>query len=350
MPKRRMLLLTEGHFGVYSSKTAVSIIRYCRDEVAGVLDSKVAGRRIEEMIGFGEGVPIFATLKEALSVKPTEIVVGVAPVGGGLEGVWRERVKEALLAGISVISGLHVMIGEDAELSAIAARTGARIYDFRKSPENLPIAGMKAMETKAFRVLMIGTDCCSGKMVTALELTAAARAAGLDARFLATGQTGIMIAGKGIAIDHTVSDFTAGAAEKLVLDDGDADVVFVEGQGSLIHPGYSGVTLSLMHGTLPQAMVLCHVHKRRFVQGFPRDVKLPALPEMIELSERAMKPIFPSKVVGISLNTLGLSDADARKAVDKAAAATGLPATDVIRFGVAPLFNAVREVMNEASH
>jgi uncharacterized NAD-dependent epimerase/dehydratase family protein len=345
-----MLLLTEGHLGIFSSKTAASLIRYCPDEVAGVVDSHFAGRCAGEILGIGDGVPIFANVKDALLARPDTLVIGVAPVGGGLEPAWRAIVLDALRAGLNIVAGLHVALGSDGELAAAAKASGVRIFDVRESPPDIPVATMRATEVRAFRVLTIGTDCNSGKMVAALELTRAAREAGLDARFIATGQTGIMISGKGIAIDHVVSDFTAGAAERIVLDDGDADIVFIEGQGSIVHPGYSGVTLSLMHGSLPHAMVLVHAAGRRVVRKFPREVKLPTLSEMIESSESLMRPIFPSRVVAVALNTLGLSDEDARRALVDAERETGLPAGDVIRNGCGPVWNRVKEAYDEASH
>jgi len=348
-PKRRMLLVTEGHLGTFSSKTAASLIRYCPDEVAGIVDSHFAGQSAGAILGIGDGIPIFANVKDALLARPDTLVIGVAPVGGGLEAAWRALVLDGLRAGLDIIAGLHVALGRDGELAA-AASSGARIFDVRESPPDIPVATMRAMDVRAFRVLTIGTDCNCGKMVAALELTRAAREAGLDARFIATGQTGIMISGRGIAVDHVVSDFAAGAAERIVLDDGDADIVFVEGQGSIAHPGYSGVTLSLMHGSLPQAMVLVHAAGRKAVRKLPREVRLPALAEMIESSESLMRPIFPSKAVAVALNTFGLSDEDARRAVADAERETGLPAGDVVRFGAGPVWNRVKEAYDEASH
>lgn len=345
-----MALLTEGHLGVFTSKTAVCLVRYCRDEVVAVIDSKYAGQRLEDVIGIGRGVPLVASVREALAERPDTLVIGVAPTGGRLADAWRQGVLDALRAGVTVVAGLHVDLADDPEFAAAARSSGARIVDVRKSPEDLPIGTMKAADARAFRVLTVGTDSNTGKMVAALELTLAARAAGLDARFVATGQTGIMIAGKGIAIDHVVSDFLAGAVERMVVEDSDADVLFIEGQGSLVHPGFSGVTLGLMHGALPQVMVLVHVVSRDKVRSCPREVRLPSLADMIELSELVMKPIFPSKVVAIALNTVGLADEDARRAVEETERATGLPTGDVIRFGAGPIFDAVKEAYDETAH
>ncbi len=348
---RRMLLFSGGLLGVFLSKTATSLVRYCGDEVVGVLDEEHEGGRLEEIIGCGEGIPIFGTFDKALAQsKPDTFVVGVAPVGGGLIPKWRADILKALDAGLDVVAGLHVMLAEDEEFARAAGKSGARIFDVRKAPDDLPVAMMHARESRAFRVLTVGTDCSSGKMVTALELGRLGREAGLDARFVATGQTGIMIAGRGIAVDRVISDFTAGAAERLVIDDADADILFIEGQGSLIHPGYSGVTLSLMHGSLPDAMVMCHVAARQRVAKYGPDVSLPPLAEMIEIYENAMRPVFESRVVAVSLNTYGMDQKQARRAVDEAAGQTGLPATDCVRFGAEAIFEAVREMHDEVSH
>ncbi|MHC4711699.1 MAG: DUF1611 domain-containing protein [Planctomycetota bacterium] len=347
---RRMLLLTGGLLGVFTSKTATSLVRYCPGEVVGVIDFLCAGGRLEQIIGCGEGVPVFADAKSALdAIDANVLVIGVAPVGGGLPEEWRRDILVALKAGLDVLAGLHVMLGEDEEFARAAASSGARIFDVRRPPDGIPVSRMRAADVPAFRVLTVGTDCSSGKMVTSLELTRAARDGGLDARFVATGQTGIMIAGKGIAVDRVISDFTAGAAERLALEDGDADILFIEGQGSLVHPGYSGVTLSLMQGAAPHAMVLCHVAGRTEIDKYERHVPLPSLPDMIALSEHAMRHVFPSRVVAVCLNTFGMSVEKARRGVDRAAAETALPATDVIRFGAEPVFKAVKEAYDAFS-
>jgi len=347
---RRMLLLTHGKLGLYTSKTAVCLLRYCPGEVVGVLDEASAGARLEEVVGCGEGVPVFGDVKEAFAeCAPTTLVIGVAPQGGRLPEGWRSDILAALRSGVHVLSGLHTMLEEDGELREAAEASGARIFDVRRPPGDLPVAQMRAAQTRAFRVLTIGTDCDSGKMATAWELARYGRQRGLDARFVATGQTGIMIRGRGIAIDRVICDFAAGAAEELVLADADADVIFIEGQGSLVHPGYSGVTLSLMHGSCPQRMVLCHAAGRRSVIHYEREVGLPGLPEMRDLCEEFSGAVFPSRVAAVSLNTFGMEEEAARRAVDEAAEATGLPASDPVRFGPGPIFDALLEGRDEIS-
>jgi uncharacterized NAD-dependent epimerase/dehydratase family protein len=192
----------------------------------------------------------------------------------------------------------------------------------------------------AARLLVVGSDCNLGKMVTALELAQALQARGRRARFIPTGQTGILLAGYGIAIDRVISDFVPGAVEKMLLESPGYEALVIEGQGSLIEPSYSGVTLGLMHGSAPSGMVLCHQPSRRSLIHHP-EVPIPPLAELIDLHERVMAPVHPSKVVAVALNCVDLSDAQARQAVARAEAETGLPATDVIRFGPGPLADAV---------
>jgi uncharacterized NAD-dependent epimerase/dehydratase family protein len=338
MIRERFLILADGQLGVFSSKTATSVLRYRGDDVAAVLDREHAGESTSRLLGVPADVPIVATLAEGLRFGPTALLIGIAPPGGALPAEWRALLREALEAGLHVISGLHTMLGDDAELSALAAARGARITDLRRPPEADPIASGLAAGTRARRLLTVGSDCNIGKMVVALELTAAARAAGADARFVATGQTGMLLSDGGVAIDRVIGDFMAGTAEQLVLAQGDADWVIVEGQGSLVHPAYSGVTLALMHGAMPDAMVLCHQPGRDTVRH--QRVPIPPLPELISLYEAALYPVHSGRVVALALNGHGLSDADLARAVGDVEDATGLPAADVIRHGAGKLWAA----------
>jgi uncharacterized NAD-dependent epimerase/dehydratase family protein len=220
-----------------------------------------------------------------------------------------------------------------------------RILDVRKPPAGLPVADGRAAEVDAYVVLAVGSDCNVGKMTAQLQLRDALVRRGRRTRFVATGQTGIFIEGWGIAVDAVVADFIAGAAEQLVLQAApDADIVLVEGQGSLIHPGYSGVTLGLLHGAMPRGMILCHQTTRDFIgdyHGREPWVRIPALPELVEIYERAAAPVYPSRVIGICLNTYDMDEDAARQAVASAARDTGLPATDPVRFDPSPLVDAV---------
>lgn len=341
------VVLAEGDLGIEEAKTASSAIRYLPDRVAAILDSTNAGRSAGEVLGFGGDLPVVATLEEALrrSPPPEALLIGIAPQGGALPDAWRPLLRSAVEAGLDLWSGLHVFLAEDPELRELAERHGVEIRDLRRPPRDLPVATGRAMDTGALRVLTVGTDCNVGKMTAALELRRALRRRGLRAAFAGTGQTGILIEGRGIAVDAVVSDFVAGAAERLTLEAaGEADVVLVEGQGSLLHPGYSGVTLGLLHGSMPQAMVLCHrAGRERLYKGYDW-VRIPPLDEVARLYEEAaswVSPREPARVVGICLATWDLPDEEARRRVEEVERRTGLPATDAIRFGVEPVAEAV---------
>src|SRR5206468_1558527 len=283
--------------------------------------------------------------EQGLGLGATAVLIGIAPMGGRLPAEWRGWLRIAIERGLEIWSGLHTFIGDDPELGALARERGVRIFDARKPPANLPVADGLAAEVDAYVVHTVGSDCNVGKMTAQVELRNALIKRGHRTRFVATGQTGIFIEGWGIAVDAVVADFIAGASEWLVLEAAkDADIILVEGQGSLIHPGYSGVTLGLLHGCCPDALILCHQATRDHIgdyHGREPWVKIPPLAELVEIYEHAAAPVRPTKVIGICLNTFDMSEAQARDAVARAADETGLPATDPVRFGSAPLVDAI---------
>ncbi len=348
-PTHRFLVIADGQFGPETSKTANSCIRYFPERIVGVLDRGQAGRTVQEVLGFGGAIPVVGDFERglALGTGATAVLVGIAPPGGQLPEEWRAWIRLAIERRLEIWSGLHTFLSDDVEFGPLAHRLGVRILDARKPPPNLPIADGRAGEVDAYVVHAVGSDCNVGKMTAMLEVRTALVRRGVRARFVATGQTGIFIEGWGTAVDAVVADFIAGAAEALVLDGAkNADVVLVEGQGSLIHPGYSGVTLGLLHGSMPRALILCHQSSREYIgdyHGRQPWVKIPPLSELIEVYERAAQPVFPAKVIGICLNTYDLDDAAARRAVRQATAETGLPAADPVRFDSAPLADAVAQ-------
>lgn len=342
LPYRRMLILTEGRLGTFSSKTGASVLRYRPDDVVGVLDSQAAGEPIASYLEGVADVPIFASVAEALPNAPDAVLVGIAPLGGALPDAMRRHLVEALTHGLSVISGLHTLLADDPELAELAERHNARIHDVRDPGPIAHIACGAARRTRAKRVLTVGTDCNVGKMVAALELRRAAVEAGLDAAFVATGQTGIMIEGWGIAVDHVLSDFTAGAAELLVEHVADRQICFIEGQGSIEHPGYSGVTLSLLHGTCPDAMIICHRPDRTLHNEWV-DCPVTPIARQIAIYEHVLAPLHAGKVVGLAVHTGGMTAQAAETCLRAVAAETGLPTADPIRTGCAGLLDAVRQ-------
>jgi uncharacterized NAD-dependent epimerase/dehydratase family protein len=344
MNASRYLIIADGDFAPMTSKTANSIIRYLPERVVAVLDRKQAGRTAEQVLGFGGAIPVVGSMREGLALKPDAVLIGIAPSGGRLPADWHAWLAEALDAGCDIVSGLHTFLGDDPVLAEKARRNGRTISDLRKPPADLPVASGLAKEGEALVVLAVGTDCNVGKMTAQLQLAASLNAAGLRTRFVATGQTGIMIEGWGIAVDAVVADFIAGAAERLTLEGSQgADVVLVEGQGSINHPGYSGVTLGLLHGSCPDALILCHQASRRYIGDYREAawLELPPLSEYIRLYEMIGSAVHPTKVIGICLNTYDMSEDEARKACEAAATETGLPATDPVRFDPAPLVDAI---------
>jgi uncharacterized NAD-dependent epimerase/dehydratase family protein len=343
----RYLVLAEAHFGPQTSKTANSAVRYLPDRVLAVIDSLNVGRTVQDVLGFGGGIPIFAELQDGMHLEPTALLIGIAPTGGQLPASWRPVLEQAIDAGLHVVSGLHFALSDDPDLASRAADKGVELVDLRREPENLPVSSGLARLVDAYKVLTVGTDCNIGKMTAALQIREALEARSARVGFAATGQTGILIEGWGVAVDAVKADFIGGAAEQLVLRAADGnEIVLVEGQGSLVHPGYSGVTLGLLHGSMPDAMILCHQPSRKNVYGGGGAcawVTLPSLREAIRINEEALAPLRAARVVGISLNTYDLPEEEALAAIEAAREETGLPATDPVRFDAGVLADAILE-------
>jgi uncharacterized NAD-dependent epimerase/dehydratase family protein len=335
--EKRYLILAEGFSGdPHYGKTARGVVRYRREDVVAVLDSTRAGET-------HDGLPVVATVNDALCFNPTTALVGVATEGGRFPPAWRELLKSCIQKGLDVESGLHEFLADDAELSELAARHGVELRDLRRPPPDLNVPTGRNLELPTRIVLTVGSECAIGKKTVAVELDLEARKRGLRSQFVPTGQTGIVIAGWGIAVDAVVADFLAGAAERLVIEGferGGKDVLFVEGQGSLVHPSYSGVTMGLLHGSAPHALVLCHQVGLTEVIAHPGH-PIPPLPELVALYEHAALPARRARVEAIALNTRDLEEAQARAALAEAEDETGLPAGDPVRFGAAKLVDAL---------
>ena len=335
-PVKRYLILAEGRSGdPHYGKTMRGVVRYAADPTVVILDS---GREGETY----EGLPIVGTVADALAFEPTTALVGVATQGGRFPPAWRRLLEECVRARLDVENGLHEYLTDDVQLVALAAEQGVELRDLRKPPPGLNVPTGANLELDARIVLTVGSDCAIGKMTVALELDREAGRRGLRSVFVPTGQTGIAIAGWGIAVDAVISDFVAGAAEQLVVDGAGrgGEILWVEGQGALLHPAYSGVTLGLIHGSAPHAFVLCHLAGTTEIEGYPGH-SLRTLPELIELHERIALPRRPAKVEAIALNTRGLDEAAARAEIASAEAETGLTADDPVRFGSARLVDAL---------
>ncbi len=343
MTARSWIVLTDGYTTTRNAKTAHGVLRYARDPVAAVLDREYAGKTMAEVMpGLGSDAPIVADLDEARQLGGTALLLGVATPGGWIPEHWRPWVLAAVDAGMEIANGLHRFLADDAELVERAGASGARLWDVRQPPDDLPLFTGRSIDVPQKTVLTVGSDCAVGKMTVSLELAAAAACAGTSAEFVATGQTGIMVAGKGIAVDRVISDFLAGAAETLVCDaNQNAQVLMVEGQGSLWHPAYAGVTLGLLHGSAPHALVLCHQAGRTAIEE-PPFTKLPPLPEMRRVYEEAARTVREARVVAVAVNCRDLSDDEAAAAIAEVEDEVGLPAADVFRGGGPKLWEAVR--------
>lgn len=347
MVDRSWLVLTDGYLETRNAKTAHGVLRYARDEVAAVLDRDHAGRSLADVMPeMRRDAPIVGSLEEGRKLGATSLLLGVATPGGWIPDHWRAWMLEAAEAGMEIANGLHRFLRDDAELVAAAEANGARLWDVRDPPAGIPLCSGKALEVPQRIVLTVGSDCAVGKMTASLELAAAAEAAGRRAEFVATGQTGILVAGKGIAVDRVISDFVSGAAEQLVVDaDPAAEVLLVEGQGGLWHPAYSGVTLGLLHGSMPEVLVLVHQAGRTAIEE-PPFTKLPPLRTIVETYESIASVVRPCRVACVAVNCRGLGRDEARAAIDDVSEQTGLPAGDVMAGDAPALWAAVEAALD----
>jgi len=332
--KRYLILAEEKSADPHYGKTARGVLRYSPHPTVAILDSTRAGET-------EDGIPVVGSVNDSLCFNPTTALVGVATQGGRFPPAWRDLIRSCVAKGLDVENGLHEFLTDDRELVELAARHHVELRDLRKPPAGLNVPTGENLQLDAQVVLTVGSDCAIGKMTVSLELDREAQKRGLRSVFVPTGQTGIAIAGWGISVDAVVSDFLAGAAERLVVEGAEkGDLLWVEGQGALLHPAYSGVTLGLMHGSAPHAYVLCHQAGSTVIEGYPEHA-IPPLSELVELHERASLPARPARVACIALNTRALGEAEARAAVAEAEEETGLPADDPVRFGAARLLDAV---------
>lgn len=314
------------------AKTAVGVLRYSDANVVAVLDRDRAGDRVADHASDLSDAPIVASFED-VATDVDVLVIGIAPVGGGFDESWRSDVRAALKEGCDVVSGLHYVLADDEEFAELAARHDATIHDVREPPPDIPLSTGAAATVDTPVVLTVGTDGGVGKMTTTIELVHAARERGIDAGFVPTGQTGIMIAGWGIAIDRVIADFVSGAVETMILEKAEAhDVLFVEGQGSIVHPAYSADACGLLHGAMADALVLVHDADRDVLRGF-ESFPIPAPETYVDLYESVAAPVYESTIAAGALDTSSAeSDTAARELLDDYSAAIDAPATDVVRF------------------
>jgi uncharacterized NAD-dependent epimerase/dehydratase family protein len=354
-----LVLWAEGCLGQPAGKTASGVILYGHWPIVAVIDSTQAGKSVKDIFPNATvEAPVLASLQDALKLRPAAFMIGIAPPGGGLPSNCRDAIKTAIGHGISVISGLHTFLNDDPELVALAQQQQVRLWDVRHWPKQTTITRHLPRPTNTTVITFVGSDCAIGKMVSALEMHKAACQAGQQSHFVATGQTGIMINGHGIPLDSLVADFAAGITEAEIAQyytqdytQGDANQpswIWVEGQGSLLHPAYSGVTLSLIHGSCPDGLILCHRAGDTHIRHYT--VPIPPLAQLVNLYEtvcNASRPatMKPARVIGIAVNTSLLSAKAAETYCTEVRQQTGLPVADPIRHGVMDLWAACQHAL-----
>ncbi len=335
----RVAILLTGEIKGIHGKTGLAFLRYSQTDIVAVIDPESAGESLTALTGIERDVPIVPNTAAALAYNPDALLIGIAPSGGQLPPELLTEVEIAIKAGVSIINGLHNPLNPKFP----NLQPGQWIWDLRQEPSGLTIGSGAARSLPAPRILTVGTDMAIGKMSTSLELHRAALNQGIKAEFIATGQAGIAIAGQGIALDAVRVDFAAGAVEKTVLAIGKKqDLIIIEGQGSLLHPG-STATLPLIRGSQPTALVLVHRAGATQIRDSPH-VSLPPLAEVIQLYETVASAggaFGRVKVKAIALNTLGLDNHEAKAIIQSTQESTGLPCSDVVRYGGATLLPGV---------
>jgi len=334
---RRIAVLTDGHSTPFLAKTAISLLRYRTADVAAVVDQPAAGQVAEQLFGTGGQIPIVSGLTEV--PQADALYIGIAPPGGHLPEAWRPIISQAIQRGLDVVSGLHQFLSDDPDYRRAAEQRGVALIDVRKNAFR-QIAMAQGLSTSCIRIHTVGQDCSLGKMVVSLEVQRGLAAAGYQASFLATGQTGIMIAGQGVPVDCVVADFVNGAIEQLVLaTQHGQQFQLIEGQGSISHPAYSAVTLGLLHGAAPDGLIYCYEAGRTHVKGL-NDIPLPIPEQQIAALMAAAQLRHPCQWIGIAVNTRQLDSQQARAEVDRAQQRFNLPACDVYRDGSQVLVQA----------
>lgn len=330
-PQHRLaILLHEGIRGTHG-KTGLAYLRYGEANIVAVIDGQCQGESLSNLTGIDRNIPIVGNVREALAYHPDVLLIGIAPSGGALPDPWWGEIKQGVESGLSLVNGLHTPMASKFD----RLQEGQWIWDIRQEPKELTIGKGRARSLACQRILTVGTDMSVGKMSASLELNRAAQKRGIKAKFLATGQGGLMISGDGIALDAVRVDFAAGAVERMVLDwANDYDFLIIEGQGSLLHPG-STATLPLIRGSQPTGLILVHRAGQKHIHDLP-DVSIPPLPEVVKLYESVAGgggTFGEVKVRAIALNTFHLDREAAKRAIEGVKQETGLPCTDVVRFG-----------------
>ena len=336
--KYRRIAIAVGHdAALFNSKTAMSLLRYRGEHCLAVIDPAHCGKTTQELYGIGGATPVVASLSDVDS--PDALFIGISPPGGQMPEDLGLVISEGVQRGLDVVSGLHEFLVENEAFCQEAERSGSLLIDVRRN-QHRKTAHCADFRPGCLRIHAVGQDCSVGKMVTMLELERGLQKRQADAKFLATGQTGIMIVGNGVPVDCVVSDFVNGAVEELVLQNEQHEILLIEGQGSITHPAFSAVTLGLLHGCAPQGLVFCYEAARPHVKGLPH-VPLKALEHYRELYEQLASVRYPAEFVGVAMNGRNISAAQAEMERQQVQELLGLPVCDVFRDGPDVLVDAV---------
>ncbi len=333
----------EGALDSDSGKMGYGLMRFSKHPIVCVLDSKFAGKTVEEAIGLPYKIPVVTKIDDAIEKGSEILVLGIAPSGGKFPDAWEAPITQALQKGLSIVNGLHDNL--NAQFGHLLNKnSNQKIWDVRKPKDSYPIATGKAAKLKNKRILMIGTDMAVGKMTTGLELYTELKKRGVKVGFVPTGQIGITLMGNGIPLDAIKVDQAAGAVQEAVLEHANKDIIIIEGQGSLAHPG-STATLPLLRGAQPTHLILCHKATHSHLREPVSHIPIPSLDEFIALNEAVAQVCgsqTKAKTIGVALNTTGLSEEEALNNIKETVKLTGLPTTDVVRFNVDVLVNEIQ--------
>lgn len=326
--KHPVAILFGGQLGRLNGKMGHGALRYLANPVACVIDRSHAGKRLHDVVNFGMDCPVVSNTDEAAALGAQVLILGMAPSGGRLPPELLTDLDHAVSLGMSIVNGLHeALLPRYPQL-----QSSQWIWDIRQEPTNLPIAQARAAQLDNTRILTVGTDMAIGKMTVGLEIISEAQKRGVKSRFLATGQIGIMISGGGVPLDSVRVDYAGGAIEQLVLDAADNDLVVIEGQGALQHPG-STSTLPLLRGACPTHLVLCHRAGMQCLDTNPH-IAVPSLRELIHLYEELAEGLgaFPRpQTLAVAVNTSGLGETEAQHELTRIERDAGVIATDVVR-------------------
>lgn len=346
---RRMVLLAEGKLSSIGMRMVIASLLYIPERVVAVIDSTKERKTAQEIIGFGGATPVVHTLNEALEYEPDSLLIGLTPLGGQLPEKWTYIIREAIGAGLHIVSGLKQHLADDDTYQSMAQQSGVRIHDLLRVSNSHQIRAQASWRRRtANTILTVGTDSGTGKMTTALLVHRELRRRGVNAALIGTGPTGILISGRGVAVEAVMSDYLEGAIEFEVDQAANEgyEYVIVEGQSAITNCGNSAIALGLLHGTMPDAMILCH-QPSRTTDGF--GLTLPSIDSIRSLHEQLVGVFKPGKVIGIGLNSMGLNREELRGIESSILKETGLPAADPLRESPAVLVDAVIDYFSSYS-